>query len=47
MVRKAFMNKKTKQLSITLSKKEIKSVDPSVKFGENLFVELKILKRKK
>lgn len=46
IVRKVFVNKKNKQFSVTLSKKQLKAVDPTIKFGENLFVEIKILKRK-
>ena len=47
MIRKVFINKKTKQASITLSKKEIKKIDPTIKFNDKLFVELRILKEKK
>ncbi len=47
VIRKVFINKKTKQASVTLSKKEMKKIDPSLKFGEKLFVKLKIFKGKK
>ncbi|KKN14662.1 hypothetical protein LCGC14_0993930 [marine sediment metagenome] len=47
MVRKVFINKKTKQPIVTLSKKELRKIDPSIKFGEDLFVRLEILRRKK
>ncbi len=47
IIRKVFMNKKNKQLTVPLSKKEIKKIDPTIKFGDDLFVELRILKRKK
>ncbi|KKL24350.1 hypothetical protein LCGC14_2416220 [marine sediment metagenome] len=46
IIRKVFLNKKNKQLMVTLPKKEIKTIDPTVKFGEDLFVELRILKKK-
>lgn len=42
--RKVFMNKNTKQLTVTIPKKQLKKMDPDIKFGEELFVELKILK---
>jgi len=47
IIRKVFINKRNKQLSVPLSKKEIKIADPTIKFGEELFVELKFVKRKK
>ncbi len=47
IVKKVFVNKRTKQLSVTIPKKKLKAMDPSIKFGEDLFVELRILKRKK
>ncbi len=47
MVRKVFINKKTKQPIVTLSKKELRKIDPSIKFGDNLFVRLEILRGKK
>ena len=47
VVRKVFINKKTKQLSITIPKKEFKKLDPTIKFGEDLFIKLTIAKRKK
>ncbi len=47
IVRKVFVNKRNKQLSVPLSKKEIKSVEPSIKFSEDLFVEIKLIKKKK
>ena len=47
MIRKVFVNKKTKQASVTLSKKEIKKIDPTIKFGDKLFVKLEIFKEKK
>ncbi len=47
VIRKASINKRTKQLSVTLPKRELKKMDPELKFGEDLFVELKILKRRK
>lgn len=47
IIRKVFLNKKNKQLMVTLPKKEIRAIDPTVKFGEDLFVELRVLKRSK
>lgn len=47
IIKKAFVNKRNKQLSITLSKKQMKKINPSIKFGENLFVELKVFNKKK
>ena len=47
VIRKVSINKRTKQGSVTLPKKELRSLDPNLKFGEDLFVELKILKRRK
>ena len=46
IIRRVFLNKKNKQLMVTLPKKVIKAMDPSVKFGKDLFVELKIIKKK-
>ncbi len=47
MVRKVFINKKTKQGSVTLSKKEIKKLNPDLKFGKHLFVRLEIFRKEK
>ncbi len=47
MVRKVFINKKNKQLSVPLSKKQIKAVDPTIKFSDDLFVQLIIFNKKK
>lgn len=47
IIRKASVNKRTKQLSVTIPKKKLRAMDPELKFGEDIFVELKILKRKK
>lgn len=47
IIRKVFVNKNNKQLTVPLSKKQIKAVDPTIKFNEDLFVELKILKGRK
>jgi hypothetical protein len=46
IIRKVFVNKKNKQLSVPLSKKEIKAVDPSIKFGDELFVRLEVFKKR-
>ena len=47
VIRKVSVNKRTKQLSVTIPKKQLRKMDPDLKFGEDLFVELKILKRRK
>lgn len=47
IIRKVFVNKKNKQLSVSIPKKQFKILDPTIKFNEDLFVELRILKRKK
>ena len=47
IIKKVFVNKRTKQLSVTIPKKKLKAMNPKIKFGEDLFVELRILKRKK
>ncbi len=46
IIRKVFINKKNKQLSVSLPKKEFRKLDPTIKFGEDLFVELRIVKKK-
>ena len=45
--RKVFVNKRNKQLSVALSKKQIKKMNPSIKFGENLFVRLTIFNKER
>ncbi len=47
MVRKVFINKKNKQLTVPLSRKEIKKINPTIKFNKNLFVRLEIFRGKK
>ncbi len=47
MVRKVFINKKNKQLTVPLSRKEIKKRHPTLRFDEDLFVKLEFLRRKK
>ena len=47
IIRKVFINSRNKQLTITLSKKEIRKVFPTIKFSDELFAKLKILKGKK
>ena len=47
MERKVFVNKKNKQLSVSLSKKEIKAINPTIKFGKNLFVRLEVFNKEK
>ena len=47
IIKRMFLNKRTKQLSVTIPKKEFKAMNPSLKFSDELFVELKIVKKKK
>lgn len=47
IIRKVFVNKRNKQLTVPLSKKEIKKINPKIKFSENLFVELRVLEQSK
>ena len=47
IIRKVFVNKRNKQLSVPLSKKEIKAVNPTIKFSDNLFVKITIFNKKK
>ena len=44
---KVFVNKRTKQLSVIIPKKMIKSKDPTIKFDEDLFVSLDIFNKKR
>jgi len=46
IIRKVFINKRNKQLTVPLSKKELKKIDPTIKFDKDLFVELSIFKKK-
>lgn len=47
IVKKAFFNKNNKQFTVSIPKKEFKAVDPKIKFGDHLFVELKLIKKNK
>lgn len=47
IVRKVFKNKRNAQLSVSLSKKEIKKMNPTIKFGEDLFVQLEIFNKER
>lgn len=47
IVRKVFVNKKNKQLTVPLSKKQIKKIEPSIKFDEDLFVKIYMIKKGK
>lgn len=40
--RKVFVNKRNKQLSVPLSRKQIKKINPTIRFNEDLFVSLEI-----
>ncbi len=47
MVRKVFVNKKNNQMTVVLSKKQIKAKDPTIKFGKHLFVRLEVFNKEK
>ncbi len=47
IIRKVFINKKNKQMSVSLSKKEIRTVDPTIKFGKHLFVRLEVFNKER
>lgn len=42
---KPFVNKRTKQISVTIPKRKFSKRDTTLKEGEELFVELTLLKR--
>ena len=44
---KPFINKRTKQMSVAISKKKAKKLNPRLKFGEELFVSLEVFNKKK
>ncbi len=46
MERKVFVNKNNKQLNVSLSKKQIRKINPKIKFGENHFVKLSVFNKK-
>ncbi len=46
IIRKVYINKRNKQLNISLPKKQLKLLDPTIKFGDDLFVELRVFRRK-
>lgn len=45
LILKPFINKRTKQMSVTIPKKRFSKRDTTLKEGQELFVELSILKR--
>lgn len=47
IVRRLFLNKRTKQLTATIPKKQIKALDPTIKFSDELFVELRVFKKRR
>ncbi len=47
IIRKAFVNKRTKQLSITIPKREFKRLNPTLKFSEDLFVRIRLARKRK
>lgn len=44
--RKLFINKRNGQGTITLPKRKIKKLDPTIKFDKDLFVEIRLLRGK-
>lgn len=44
---KPFVNKRTKQLSITIPKRKIKASNPTIRFDEDLFVRFEIFNKKR
>jgi len=40
IINKFFKNKKNKQISFVIPKRKLKAIDPSLKFNEELFVEV-------
>jgi len=47
IIKNFFKNKKNKQISFVIPKKKLKAIDPSLKFNEDLFVELDFKNGKK
>ena len=47
IIRKVFINKRNKQLTVPLSRKQIKKINPTIKFSDDLFVKLIIFNKKK
>ncbi|KKN69585.1 hypothetical protein LCGC14_0438880 [marine sediment metagenome] len=45
IILKAFVNKRTKQLSVAIPKRKLSKKDTTLKEGEDLFVELSIFKK--
>ena len=47
VVSRVIINRRTGQLMIFPSKKKIKIANPTIKFGDDLFVSLEFLRKKK
>lgn len=47
IIRKVSINKRTKQMSVTIPKRKFRKKDTTLAFDEDLFVELSILKKGK
>jgi len=47
IILKARKNKRNKQYNVSIPKKQFKKLDSTLKFGEELFVKLKIIKKLK
>lgn len=46
IIRKANFNKRNKQFTVTIPKKAFRKDDSTLKFGEELFVKLEVVKRR-
>lgn len=42
ITRRVFINKRTKQLTVPLSRKQIKANNPKLKFGKHLFIDIEL-----
>ena len=46
IIKRFFKNKKNKQISFVIPKRKLKAIDPTLKFNEDLFVELEFKNEK-
>lgn len=47
IIKKSFMNKRTKQFSVVIPKKEIKAIDPSIKSSKDFTVKIQIIRSRR
>ena len=47
IVQRAYVNKRNNQLTVTIPRKKLKKVNPTIKFNEDLFVSLEPFNKKK